>query len=64
MCPTFSWQCNVSIQEIKSDSYYIQRRVASYNKAFNELGYTPKITFSEGIKKTIIWYNKTKEKKT
>ena len=37
------------------------RYAMNYSKAEKELSWSPKVTFSEGLKKTILWYEENEE---
>ena len=36
--------------------FFTENRAFSNEKAQNELGYTPRVNFKEGVRKTINWY--------
>ena len=54
----------MKISGIKSDVHWnpearrvdIQRSVGDYSKARTELGWTPRVDFEDGMKKTVAWY--------
>jgi len=51
----FSINLPINSQVIK---FFNQRRAFSWNKAYRLVGYTPQISYKEGIKKTIAFYKK------
>ncbi|HID94413.1 MAG TPA: dTDP-glucose 4,6-dehydratase [bacterium (Candidatus Stahlbacteria)] len=48
------------IEFVRDRPGHVKRLVASYKKASSLLGWTPTVSFEEGLKKTIDWYNTSK----
>ena len=60
----FGYNGRAVFKESLDQSYLIDnpnRRCPNIGKARSELGYDPKITLDEGLRRTLIWYNENRE---
>jgi len=48
------------IEFVQDRPGHVKRLVASYEKASSLLNWAPAVSFKEGLKKTIDWYNRSK----
>ena len=55
----FNYQGSIVFEESNDASYLTDspnRRCPDITKAITELGYDPKISIADGIKRTLLWY--------
>ena len=52
---------NVKIKFVKDRPGHDKRYAINSSKINNEIGWKPKISFMEGLKKTFVWYHKNQQ---